>query len=91
MRGPNLAAKGRASQDNFPVTHSLVTQSRVTQSHQVRQIGVAAGKLFDRDRSAVVEVLQKKWPQPGEIEFFACPYRSRLIANCHHNRNYCTG
>src|SRR5208282_3825700 len=82
MRGPDLAAKGRTSQDDFPVT-----ESRVTQSHQVRQIGVAARKLFDGDRSAVVEVLQQKWLQPREIEFFACPYCSRLIANCRHTRS----
>ena len=53
MRGPDLAAKGRTSQDDFPVT-----QSRVSQSHQVRQIGVPTGKLFDGDLSAMVEVLQ---------------------------------
>src|SRR5450759_1323300 len=79
VRGPDLAAKGRASQHDFPVTHS----------HQVRQIGVSARELFDGNRSAVAEVLQQKRPQPGEIEFFACSHRSRLIAKCHHTRNSC--
>src|SRR5580658_250483 len=77
MRGPHLAAEGWASQHDFPVAHP----------QQVRQIGVAAGKLFDGQRFAGAEVLQQKRPQAGEIEFFACPHRSRLVAKRHHILN----
>src|SRR5208282_3273856 len=78
MRRANLAAKRRAPQHKFCGA----------QSHQIRQIGVAAWKLFDRKRSAVAEVLVQKRLQAGEIEFFACSHRSGLIAKCHHNRNF---
>jgi hypothetical protein len=74
MRGSNLAAEGRSSQ------HELLAP----QAHQVRQIGMAARKLFDRNWPAVAEVLQQKRPKLCEVEFFARPDRSCLIANCQH-------
>src|SRR4029077_8998040 len=77
MSGPHLAAEWRASQHDF----------MAAQPHQVRQIRVAARKLFNGQRSAVVEVLEQKWLQPGESESFPCSHRARLIAKCRHARN----
>ena len=72
MRGSHFASERRAPQHNFPSS----------QAYAIRQIRVAAGKLFDRNRPAVSKVVAQKFVQPRKIEFFARPYRTSLIANC---------
>src|SRR5208282_4535861 len=73
MRRPNLAAEGWAPQHNFPFPHS----------HEVGEIGVAAGILFDRNGSVVAEALAQERLQPDEVEFFSRSHHSRLVAKCH--------
>jgi hypothetical protein len=46
-------------------------------------------ELFHRNGSASTKVVKQKWLQPGQIEFFACPHGSGLIAKCHHTRKSC--
>jgi hypothetical protein len=83
VRGPNFAAKRRAPQYEFAIPQPSVTAANVSQSKQVCQIGMTIGKLIDanRNRFAMTEVFLEERLQPGELDFFASSYHSRLIAN----------
>jgi hypothetical protein len=78
MGGLHCAAEGWTSQHEFAAAHSSVTQP-----HQVSQIGMTSGELFDCDCDflTIAEVFMEKWPQTGEIEFFASSHGSGLITD----------
>src|ERR1700694_1896852 len=60
-------------------------------SHGARRFDTPFHALLDGEPSFVAKVPLEKRLQRGDVEFFACPYRSRLIARCHHTRISCQG
>ena len=75
MRGLYFAAERRSPQHEFAIA----------EAHEIRQVRMAARELLDGDRSGCIrKMAQQERFEAGEIEFFAGPYRSRMILRILH-------
>ena len=59
MRGADFAAERRTSQNEFPAA----------KTDEVGEVGVAAGKLFDRHFASAGEALLQKRLQTGAVSY----------------------
>ena len=75
MRGLYFAAEGWAPENKFAIA----------ETHEIRQVRMAAWELLDGNRPGCFwKMAQQERFEAREIEFFAKPYRSRMILRILH-------